>query len=409
MTDPPLDDDDGAARGPLRRRDFAIYWWAGIVSSPGNWASNVCASVLMLSLTGSPFMVGVVNFALFIPNLVFSLPAGALGDRVERRRMIVVTQSAALVVALTMAVLSGLGSLTPWLLVATCFLLGTANAFTKPPMLALIPLLVPRPLVARATALNVVQFQFGQIAGPGIASVILLAATPTWAFAINAASCLGPIVAMLLIRLPASGGRGDAARRRSSGGVIEGLRFVVRTPLMPAILAAVVLTNAAVEALRTLAPTLSAELSIPDAAGVVIMGNSIGAMLGLVTFGLIEKVLPRRWMLPVAFGLQAVGAGMVAVGGSLPMLALGALPIGVGFSLSIPLLSASLQMLSPDEFRSRVMAVFSMAHLGLRPVFALVAGALATGFGGGWALAVFGVVALVVAVVVRRLPLGGLP
>jgi hypothetical protein len=172
---------------------------------------------------------------------------------------------------------------------------------------------------------------------------------------------------------------------------------------MPAILLAVVLTNAAVEALRTLAPTLSSELDLPDAAGVVIMGNSIGAMLGLVTFGLIEKVLPRRWMLTTAFALQALGAAVVAVGGSLPVLALGALPIGIGFSLSIPLLSASLQMLSPDDFRSRVMAVFSMAHLGLRPLFALAAGALASAFGGAWALAVFAVIAAVVAVVIRRL------
>lgn len=400
MTDLPLGDD--ASRGPLKRRDFAIYWWAGIISSPGNWASNVCASVLMLSLTGSPFMVGVVNFAIFIPNLLFSLPAGALGDRVERRRMVVVTQSVALVAALVMAVLSGTGSLTPWVLVATCFVLGTANAFTKPPMLALIALLVPRAQVARATALNVVQFQFGQIAGPGIASVILLAATPTWAFAFNAVSCLGPIVAMLLIRLDSTAGRGEVGKK-GGGGIVEGLRFVARTPLMPAILLAVVLTNAAVEALRTLAPTLAHELDLADAAGVIIMGNSIGAMLGLVTFGLIEKVLPRRWMLPTAFALQAVGAAVVAVGGSLPVLALGALPIGIGFSLSIPLLSASLQMLSPDDFRSRVMAVFSMAHLGLRPLFALVAGALATAFGGAWSLAAFGVIAIMVAVVIRRL------
>ncbi|TDC47237.1 MFS transporter [Jiangella ureilytica] len=400
MTDLPAGDDE--TRGPLRRRDFAIYWWAGIVSSPGNWASNVCASVLMLSLTGSPFMVGVVNFAIFIPNLLFSLPAGALGDRVERRRMVVVTQSVALATAVVMAVLSGTGALTPLLLVATCFVLGTANAFTKPPMLALIALLVPRPMVARATALNVVQFQFGQIAGPGIASVILLTATPTWAFAINAVSCLGPIVAMLLIRLGSAADRGSV-KKAGSGGVVEGLRFVARTPLMPAILLAVVLTNAAVEALRTLAPTLSAELDLPDAAGVVIMGNSIGAMLGLVTFGLIEKVLPRRWMLTTAFALQALGAAVVAVGGSLPVLALGALPIGIGFSLSIPLLSASLQMLSPDNFRSRVMAVFSMAHLGLRPLFALAAGALASVFGGAWSLAVFAVAAAAVAVVIRRL------
>ena len=401
----PGEPDDGShTRGLLRRRDFAIYWWSGIISSPGNWVHNVSASVLMLTLTGSPLMVGVVNFAIFIPTLLFSLPAGSLGDRVEKRRLVASAQSAAALVAGSLAVLSATGRLTPALLVAVCFLLGTANALGKPALVAMIPLLVPRPAIARATALNVMQFQFGQIAGPGLASVILLLATPTWAFAINAFSCLGPIIAMRLIRLhePREVAGDPKGAPSSTGAIADGLRFIRRNPAMPAILVTVVLSNGAVEALRTLAPTIADSFHRPEAAGVVIMGYSVGALLGLISFSQIEKVLPKRWMLVTAFTLQAIGVCCVALAPNLALTVLGSAPIGIGFSLSTPLLSAALQVLSPDAYRSRVMSVFSMAHLGLRPVFALAAGALATVLSVPWALAGFAALAAGAGVFARR-------
>ena len=378
----------------LRRRDFGLYWWAGMVSGPGTWLHNVTASVLILTMTGSPFMVGVVNFATFIPTLLFSLPAGALGDRFDKRRVVTWCQAAALAVAAGLTVLSARGQLTSWALIAICFLLGTAAAVSKPALSALLPDLVPRASVARATALNVTQFQFGQIVGPGLASVILIVASPTWAFGINAATFLGPIVAMQLIRPRTdASGKGRAGR----GSVLEGLRFIRRSAAMPAILLAVVLSNGAVEALRTLAPTLADGLDRPESAGVLIMGYSVGAMVGLVSYGWIERVLPRRWMLVTAFALQALGVACVALAASLPLTVLAAAPIGIGFSLSTPLLSASLQNLAPDDFRSRVMSAFSIAHLGLRPLFALVAGALATVLSTQWALAAFAGMAVLAA------------
>jgi MFS family permease len=366
-----------------------------MVSGPGTWLHNVTASVLMLQLTGSPFMVGLVNFATFIPILLFSLPAGSLGARFDKRRVVTWSQAAALLVAVGLTVLSVRGLLTPWVLIGVCFLLGTAAAVSKPSMSALLPALVPRAAVARATALNVTQFQFGQIAGPALASLILIVASPTWAFGINAATFVAPIVAMRLIRVEEDGA---AARRgRGGGSVFEGLRFIRRSAAMPAILLAVVLSNAAVEALRTLAPTLADELHRPEAAGIVIMGYSVGAMLGLVTYGWIEGVLPRRWMLVTAFTLQALGVTCVALAPSLPLTVIAAAPIGIGFSLSTPLLSAALQHLSPDDYRSRVMSAFSMAHLGLRPLFALAAGALATVLSTQWALGAFAAIAVLAA------------
>ena len=390
-----------SARALLRRRDFGIYWWSQMVSSPGTWVHNVTASVLMLTLTGSPFMVGVVNFAIFIPTLLFSLPAGTLGDRVDKRRVVAVAQLAAALLAGVLTVVTAAGRLTPVLLALLCFGVGTANAVTKPSLSAMVPLLVPRASVARATAVNVMQFQLGQIIGPALASLILVAGTPAWAFGLNAASCLGPVVAMRLIRLRPSG-RPPRAPGARAGGTGEGLRFIRATSAMPAILLTVILSNGAVEALRTLAPTLARDLDRPAAAGVIIMGYSVGALLGLVSFGWVEDRLPRRWLLVTAFALQALGVACVALAPGLPLTIAAAAPIGVGFSLSTPLLSASLQSLSPDEYRSRVMSAFSMAHLGLRPLFALVAGGLATVLDTTTALMVFAAVALTAAVLVRR-------
>lgn len=387
------------AWGLLRRRDFALYWLAGMVSGPGTWLHNVTASVLVFQMTGSPFMVGVVNFAIFIPTLLFSLPAGSVGDRFDKRRVVAWSLSAALLVAIGLTVLSARGLLTPWLLIGICFLLGTATAVAKPSMTALLPALVPRAAVARATAINVTQFQFGQIVGPALASLILIVGSPTWAFGINAATFVAPIVVMRLIRP-----REDATRRRKPGGssVLEGVRFIRKSTVMPAILLAVVLSNGAVEALRTLAPTLADQLRSPELAGIVIMGYSVGAMLGLVSYSWIENHVPRRWMLVIAFMLQALGVTCLALAPNLPLTVLATAPIGIGFSLSTPLLSAALQNSSPDEYRSRVMSAFSMAHLGMRPVFALVAGALASVLTAGWTLAVFAAVAVLAAGFVWR-------
>jgi MFS family permease len=400
------DADEGARRSPLGRRDFALYWWGGMVSGPGTWLNNVTASVLMYTLTGSPFLVGVVNFAIFIPTLLFSLPAGAIGDRLDRRAVVVVSYAVSAVLAGVLALLAAQGRLGPVALVVMCFLLGSAMSFAKPALAALLPALVPREDLARATALNVMQFQFGQVAGPGLASVILLAGTPALAFGLNALSFLGPIAAMLLIRPAAASAGRPGGPPGGRGGVREGLRYVRRDRLMPAVLLTVVLGNAAVETLRTLAPTIAEDLRQPEVAGVVIMGYSVGALLGLLAFGRLERALAAPTLLVTAFLLQAFGLVGVALAPSLVLTVLAAAPIGLGFSVVTPMMSAALQRLAPEGMRGRVMATFSMAHLGFRPFFALAAGAAASAVGTGPALALFAVVAVLAGAHVLRARVG---
>nr|WP_297429582.1 MFS transporter [uncultured Actinotalea sp.] len=404
----PPDEGDGpsGALRLLRNRRFAAYWLGGLLSGPGTWLHNVTASVLVLEMTGSPFLVGVVNFATFIPLLLFSLPAGALGDRVDRRLVVVVACSVAGLAAGGLAAVTAADRLGPALLIAFCFLIGTAQAVNKPAHGALLPTLVSRADLPRATALNVLQFQFGQVAGPGLASVLLLVGTPALAFTLNAVSFLGPVLSMAFLRGPAGerGGREGTPRAAGPGrgSARDGLRAILASPVMPAMVVTVVLTNGAVEALRTLAPTIAAGRGVPEAAGVIIMGYSVGSLAGLVAFGAVERRVPARWMLPTAFSLQLVGLVAAAGAPSLAVTVVAAVPIGLGFALSTPVLSAGLQMLAPENHRSRVMAVFSMAHLGMRPFFALAAGALATVGDARAALLAFAALALGAVLYVRR-------
>jgi MFS family permease len=368
----------GTRWGVFANRDFRIYWSGGFVSNIGTWLQNVTASVLVLTLTHSPLMVGVLNFATFAPIFALSMFGGMLSDRFDRRRVIVYTQLFSLAVAAVITVLTGIGAMNAPILIALATLLGCSYALAKPALSALLPSLVERSEIANATAINTLQFNLGQVVGSALSALLLAVSTPTFAFGMNTLSFSGPILAMYLLRRSKLRETKRRATLRGSGR--EGMALALGSPAILALLIAVALSNASVEALRTLAPEIADKtLNLsPNAAGLIITSYSIGATSGLVLFGVLSKRIRPGPMLAIAFGLQAAGVAGVALSSSLLPAGILAAPIGLGFAMNIPLLTAGLQLLSPEEFRGRVMSMFSMIHLGLRPVFSLAAGAMAT-------------------------------
>jgi MFS family permease len=351
-------------------RPYAAYWTGGLLSNVGTWLQNVTASVLVFNMTHSTFMVGVLNMATFAPVFALSIYGGMLSDRFDPRRVIMVNQTISLAIATLITVLSGLGALNAGLLIVLAGGLGSAYALAKPGLTSLLPALVDRKDLAHATAVNNLQFNFGQVAGSGLSAVILAVSGPTVAFALNAVSFLGPITAMWVMRNVDLGKR--KVKLRGSG--LEGLKYAVNTPAILILLSGVALSYAAVEAIRTLAP----DLSHPSArAGVLITAYGIGATVGLVCFGQLSKRLDPIRMLWLAFGCQAVGMIGVTLTGDFVVTCASAPLIGFGFALNIPVLTAALQLSCPDEMRGRISSLFSMIHLGLRPAFALLAGGLA--------------------------------
>lgn len=369
--------------GPFRHRPFAAYWAGGFLSNVGTWLQAVTGSVFVYDHTGSAFAVGVLNFATFLPVLLFSVFGGILSDRFDRRVIIVVTHVLSMMISLSLALLIAAGSATEVHVIVLAFVLQTSGTIAKPSLTAMLPALMPRAELTEAVGLNTLQFVSAQLVGPVIATVALATSGYAWAFGINAATFLGPIVAMAYLARRGLAGQGDSAQRAASrssssvGSYIGTHRWIV------SLLVGVIATSAILEVIRTTAPVLVTErLGAPSSAtGLIIAAQSLGSVCGLLAFVPLRRSGRSRSIATVGLLLQ--GAGLIALSQATTMLiaAVGVAAIGMGFSLCFPVVTGVLQTEIPDALRGRIMSIHQMAHLGNRPFAALAAGAIVATFG----------------------------
>jgi MFS family permease len=228
---------DSIARAwaPLRHGLFRAIWIASVASNIGTWMQTAGASWLMTTLAPSPLLVALVQTASSLPVLLVGLPAGAMADLVDRRRLLIFTQSWMLAAAALLGVLTLAGAIGPWWLLALTFALGLGAAMNGPGWSATFPELVPREELAAAVALNSVQFNIARAVGPALGGIVMAASNAGIVFLLNAVSFLGVIMVLWKWR-PASRpltsddtGLGDAMR--------TGLRYVRSAPAYHAVLA----------------------------------------------------------------------------------------------------------------------------------------------------------------------------
>jgi MFS family permease len=181
---------------PLRHQMFREVWIAALASNVGTWMHTVGASWLMTTLSVSPLMVALVQTASSLPNFLVSLPAGAIADMVDRRRMLLVTQTWMLIAAAVLGALALGGWVGPWWLLVLTFALGVGAAANGPAWQAMLPDLVPHEDLPSAVALNSVQFNIARAIGPALAGIILAATTSGVVFLLNAVSFLAVIVVL---------------------------------------------------------------------------------------------------------------------------------------------------------------------------------------------------------------------
>lgn len=391
----------GSRFGVFGYRDFRLYWSGGLISNVGTWLQNVTGSAVMYVLTESPLMVGLLNFAGFVPIALFSLFGGVVSDRFDRRRVIVITHLASMSIAFAIAAVTFTGNLQPAILIVGACITNTSYAFAKPSLTSVLPLLVPRERLTEATGLNLLQFTGGQLGGSLLAALLLASVGPAWAFLVNGLTFLGPAVAILLIRtIPGP----DPEARRGSGldAVRAGIAYVRGDRILLPCLLGIAATSALAEALRTMSPILAigAFAQPESAAGLIIAAWSVGSAISIILVGWLSR-RSSPWVLATT-GTVVLGAAAVIVGLA-PVFAiglLGAFSLGVGYSLTFTVLTAMLQGRAADAFRGRTMSLHTLSHLGMRPFSALAAGALASSLGvhlamvlcGGLAVAAFALV-----------------
>src|SRR5438093_266653 len=205
----------------LRHRDFRLFWTGQLISLVGTWMQSVAQGWLMHRLTSSAFMLGLLGFIQFLPVLVFSLWAGVVADRVDKRRLLLVTQASFLVQAAALAAVVSSGVVRPWMVLALALGFGVFNAFDLPARQSFLVELVGKEDLSNAIALNSAAFNTARIVGPAIAGVLVATIGEGGCFWLNALSYVAVIVGLALMSPSAHAEKG----RDADATLMEGVRY----------------------------------------------------------------------------------------------------------------------------------------------------------------------------------------
>lgn len=382
--------DDGRWRGVLRHREFRWVWFGAMGSSLGTWMEGVGVQWLMAEQTASAVMLGILAAAQLGPMLLLGMPAGLLVDRVDRRAMLLATQAVMMTIAALLAAASAGGWATPGVLLALMLANGVAMAFNTPAWQTLAPRLVPRDELPRAIALLGAQFNVARVLGPAIAGIVMAQLGAVLLFTVNALSFVGVLLA---VRATAPAPAERAPGSPSWIEVREVLTFVRDHRGVRQVMISLLVLSALAAPLQRMLPLFVSDVYGAEEStyGALLAALGVGAVLGAWALGRLPAWYPRHHIIPLSLALA--GASIVAFSAA-PGPGLGAVCAASSgfFSLwGLSSMRTSVQLLTPDAMRGRVLALFSMAMFGALPVgsvLAAVVGArLAAWCGGGAALA----------------------
>ena len=378
----------------LYHRDFAIFWSGNFLSNIGTWMQYVALGWVILIISNSPFLLGLNGFLAQVPSLVFALPGGTIADRLNRRKLMLITQTSMMLLALLLAVLTSIRQITITEILAISLLTGVASALNYPAYQALIPDLIPRDDLMNGIALNSAQFNMSRAIGPTVAGLALGALGAAACFYLNSISFLALIIALLLITIPPAQKDTDS---RFWGSMLEGFRYLNEHRIIIVLLTVPAFLSLLGLPFIVLMPAVARNMIGVGASGLGFLmgGAGLGAVAAALLiaargtpenrgrliltsatlFSLALILLSRVHSFWVAFLLLAVMGGTI-----------------VG---ALTLTNTTLQMTTPPELRGRVMAMYYMAMAGLMPFGSLQAGAIAQAMGTRFALGLGGAVCLV--------------
>ncbi|MEM6468428.1 MAG: MFS transporter [Planctomycetota bacterium] len=345
---------------PLRNPIFRSFWMASFVSNLGSWMHEIGAGWLMTELDGSPQMVSAVRSAMALPIVFLAIPAGVLADRIDRRRLLLGTQTLMLIATGLLAVLTVTGWVTSWLLLLMTFLIGLGLTLHVPAWQASMPELVPREQLPRAIALGSVNFNLARAFGPAAAG-LLVAVSGAWiAFSFNALSFLGVILVLAFWKR----GRSESSRGLSFQlSLYQGLRFVYRTRQMRNVMIRVGLFVVPASAIWALLPLVARERLDWGADGFGILVTSIGA--GALIAARFLPMVHRRFGFNVGIAaamlLVAVGLAALSLTPFRTVAVLASLLIGCGWMMTLTTLNTAAQITLPSRLRARGMSCYLTA------------------------------------------------
>ncbi len=359
----------------LRHRDFRLFWIGQWVSATGTWMQTMALSWLVYRMTSSPLALGVLTAARFGPSLLGSPLAGVLTDRLPRRRLVLATQTASVVQATILAVLTVAGVIQVWEVLLLAFAQGVIDTLDMPARQTLQVDLVGIEDLQSAVSLNSSAFNVGRMIGPAVAGLIVAELGEGWCFGLNAASYAAVLGALLMIRpRPFE----PEPRRAVSDELVEGLRYAWGEPCVRRILLAIAITSAVGLAYMPLVPVLARDVLNAGARGYgfLLAGVGLGSVAGALLAAARSRTPAQTFAL---LGQVALGVGLVGLGLTRELNAAVGIMVLVGVAVAVQLSTTNgyLQTTAPPRLRGRVVALYTWLFAGLSPLGSLPAGYLA--------------------------------
>ena len=394
---------NGHALTVLRHRDFRLLWFGQLISTTGQQMQTVTLAWHLFNLTDSTFQVGLIAFFGILPFLVLSFIGGAVADQVDRKHVILVTQSATMATTFVLVGATVADIVTPGIIFGVAFVTGATRAFDAPARQALIPNLVPRGELANALTLNTLLRQMATIVGPGVGGLLIGFFGVSAAYMINGLTYVAVIGALLAMGpVPATIVRSTAGRFEQ---VLGGLRFARGEPVVLSLLSLDFMVTV-LGSTRALMPAFARDVLAvgPEGLGLLYAAPAAGAVVGALILGAFGVTWRNTWIVLIvsaAFGACVLGFGLAI---AFPIALIFLFGSGLADVVGEVMRATIVQLRTPDQVRGRVTALSVMFTTGGPQLGQLQSGAIAS-FAGPAGAAVIGgsaVVAIALAFTANR-------
>jgi MFS family permease len=362
----------------LRVRNYRMFFAGQVVSWTGTWTQWVAQGWLVLQLTDSPLGLGLVTALQWLPILLFGAWAGAVVDRFEKRRILLITNVSSAVLSLILGLLTVGGVVELWHVIVIALVLGLVTAIDNPARQTFTMEMVGRERLTNAVSLNTATFTIARVLGPAAAGLLISAVGIGECFLINAGSFVPVTVALLTMDERAL----TVGRRvqRAPGQVREGLRYVASDPVLRTLLIIIGVVGALEYNFQVILPVIAKDTfdGGPGTLGLLGTVLGVGMLIGSLSNAAFGR--PDRRILLGACGLLGVFTVLVAIAPNVWVAALFLVPLGASSMAFLATMNSSLQLNAADHMRARVMAIYFVLFLGSTPIGAPIVGWLSEAF-----------------------------
>jgi MFS family permease len=365
----------------LKVKNFRLYWFGMLISLVGTWIQTTAQTWLVFQLTNSAFLLGVVGFLSSIPVFLLSLFGGVAADRMNKKSILLFTQTAFMILAFILAVLTQARLITAWQIMLIAVLNGIVMAFDAPSRQAVVVELVGRKHLLNAIALNSAAFNSSRIIGPALAGIFIAGIGMSGCFYVNGISFLAVIIALLLIKV------NDGLKRETKNVLLkdltEGLRFIRANRTILILITMVGITSLFGVSYAILMPIFANDILKVGVRGLGMLMSAagLGALIAALVLARLGDFKYKGKLLILSSLVFSVSLVLFALSRIYILSLISLVCIGWASVMAISLINTALQQLVPDAFRGRLMSVFMFTFAGIMPFGNLIAGSLSQVWG----------------------------